>query len=214
MNMVEFAQTDTRMVPASQSLFEMIKTNRVIHDGDLTARRHIRSVVAKEKERGWRISKPDGSRKRVDFAIALAMATYLCVGVVSAHESSFNIYLNIMPIRSKVTEGKLRSILYTSTVKQPEKHYGYSFWCLGCDEFHSFVTDSSRKIHWEFNGDMESPTFTPSLGVHSDEYLRKETTDKYRCHLVVENGQIKYLTDCKHDYAGQTIDMVDWPNGE
>ena len=92
MNMVEFAQTDTRMVPASQSLFEMIKSQRIIHDGDLTARRHIRSVIAKEKERGWRISKPDGSRKRVDFAIALAMCTFLCVGIASEQSNAFNIW--------------------------------------------------------------------------------------------------------------------------
>lgn len=93
MNMVEYAQTDTRMVPASQSLFEMIKTGRIIHDGDLTMRRHIRSVVSKEKERGWRISKPEGSRKKVDGAIALAMATYLCVGVMNEqYDSTPNIW--------------------------------------------------------------------------------------------------------------------------
>ena len=119
-----------------------------------------------------------------------------------------------MPIRQKELGSKLRSILYTVDEGSSEKHYGYSFWCPGCDKFHSYVTDGTSEIYWEFNGDMESPTFSPSLGVYSDEYLRKETTDKYRCHLFVENGQIRYLSDCKHEYAGQTIDMVDWPNGE
>lgn len=77
LNMLEFPQTDARMVPASQTLFELIKSGKVEHDGDPVLRRHIRSVVAKEKDRGWRISKPHGSRKRIDGAIALAIGAYM-----------------------------------------------------------------------------------------------------------------------------------------
>lgn len=73
LGMAEFPQTDTRMVPASQLLYEWIMSSKVVHDGDPTASRHIRSVIAKEKERGWRISKP-GASKHVDFAVSLAMA--------------------------------------------------------------------------------------------------------------------------------------------
>jgi len=78
LNMVEFPQTDTRMVPASQNLFEFIKTHQLVHDGNPTLRRHVRGVTVKEKERGWRIGKPMGSRKHVDAAIAMAMSTYYC----------------------------------------------------------------------------------------------------------------------------------------
>lgn len=78
LNMVEFPQTDSRMVPASQRLFELVKRDELVHDGDPTMRRHVRSVVAKEKERGWRISKPTGSRRHIDAAIAAAIATYNC----------------------------------------------------------------------------------------------------------------------------------------
>lgn len=76
LNMVETPQTDSRMVPASQRLFEIIKGGMLVHDGDAEARRQIRSVVAKEKERGWRIARPLGSRKHIDFAVALAMAAF------------------------------------------------------------------------------------------------------------------------------------------
>lgn len=77
LNMLEFPQTDARMVPASQMLFAMAKRGQIEHDGDPVLRRHIRSVIAKEKSRGWRISRPRGSRKRIDGAVALAMACYL-----------------------------------------------------------------------------------------------------------------------------------------
>ena len=89
LNMVEFPQTDTRMVPASQRLFEWIMQKWLIHDGDKMARRHIRSVTAKEKERGWRISKVTGSNKHVDFAIALAMALAAALEVEVRDDSEF-----------------------------------------------------------------------------------------------------------------------------
>lgn len=89
LNMVEFPQTDTRMVPASQRLYEWIMNKWLIHDGDKLARRHIRSVTAKEKERGWRISKVTGSNKHVDFAIALAMALASALEVEVREDSDF-----------------------------------------------------------------------------------------------------------------------------
>ena len=79
LNMIEFPQTDAHMVPASQILFEWIMGNKIVHEGDSTMRSHVRSVVAKTKERGWRISRPAGSAKHIDFAVALAMAVRLCV---------------------------------------------------------------------------------------------------------------------------------------
>lgn len=89
LNMVEFPQTDTRMVPASQRLYEWIMQGWLVHDGDKLARKHIRSVTAKEKERGWRISKITGSNKHVDFAIALAMALALALEVEVRENESF-----------------------------------------------------------------------------------------------------------------------------
>lgn len=76
LNMQEFPQTDAQMVPASQLLFEWIMNGeqKLFHDGDPEMRSHIRSVVAKQKERGWRISRPTGSNKHIDGAVALAMA--------------------------------------------------------------------------------------------------------------------------------------------
>lgn len=79
LNMVEVPQTDTQMVPASQSLYEAIMSEEIVHDGDPEMRRHVRSVIAKQKERGWRISKPVGSDKHVDGAIALAIAVRLAL---------------------------------------------------------------------------------------------------------------------------------------
>lgn len=80
LTMVEFNQTDSKMIPASQTLFMLAKEGKITHDGDPVLRRHIRSVVAKEKDRGWRISRPPGARKPNDAAVALAM---LCYGALT-----------------------------------------------------------------------------------------------------------------------------------
>jgi len=75
--MVDFPQTDQRMVPASQAAYETIINREIAHDGDPTLKRHVHSVVADQKERGWRISKVKGSGKKIDAAVALAIAVFM-----------------------------------------------------------------------------------------------------------------------------------------
>ena len=71
--MVEYPQTDSRMGPASETLYELIREGRLVHDGDPVLRSHILAAVPAETERGVRISKRK-SKKRIDAAVALAMA--------------------------------------------------------------------------------------------------------------------------------------------
>lgn len=72
----------------------------------------------------------------------------------------------------------------------------YTFHCKGCGHSHMF------NEQWTFNGNMESPTFSPSLL----NYLPNGTE---RCHLFVREGKIEYLSDCSHHLAGQTVEMED-----
>ncbi len=74
--MTEHPQSDSRMVPASQALFEAIMGRQMAHNGDETLKRHIHNVIAEQKDRGWRISKPKGSKKKIDAAVALAIAVW------------------------------------------------------------------------------------------------------------------------------------------
>lgn len=74
--MVEFPQTDSRMIPVSQQFFQLISEGSLAHDGDPVLKRHVESVTADQKPRGWRLSKPKGSRKKIDAAIASAIAVH------------------------------------------------------------------------------------------------------------------------------------------
>jgi phage terminase large subunit-like protein len=75
--MVEFPQTDARMAPASEALYELIMDGRLVHDGDPELRAQILAAVPSETERGVRISKRK-SKRASTLAVALAMAVIGC----------------------------------------------------------------------------------------------------------------------------------------
>ena len=60
---------------------------------------------------------------------------------------------------------------------------------------------------WTFNGDMERPTFSPSMLLHANNVFVRE-------HFFVRDGKIRYLSDCDHAMAGMTVDMVDVDDDE
>jgi phage terminase large subunit-like protein len=72
--MVEFPQNNSRMAPASETIYELVRERRIVHDGDREMRRHVLSAVIAPTDRGgWRISKRK-SLERIDGAVSLAMA--------------------------------------------------------------------------------------------------------------------------------------------
>lgn len=83
------------------------------------------------------------------------------------------------------------------------------FWCPGCKEPHPYrIARSSGEPAsvpvWEFNGDLEQPTFSPSLLVNAN------TPGRTRCHLFLTNGVLHFCSDCEHPLAGQTVPCPDW----
>jgi phage terminase large subunit-like protein len=79
--MVEFAQNNANMVPASQLVFDMIGNNELVHDGDKTLRAHVLGTGGETTATGgWRFVKAKtrtGTRdmsKNNDACIALTMA--------------------------------------------------------------------------------------------------------------------------------------------
>jgi len=79
--MEEFPQSDARMVPAAQSLYQLIDEKLVEHDGDLKYARHMKAAVAvhaRGGNGGWRLTK-GSTRKKMDAAIATAIVARLAV---------------------------------------------------------------------------------------------------------------------------------------
>ena len=101
------------------------------------------------------------------------------------------------------------------------KELGYSFHCRGCGSFHMFYTQPHKGGKykdgkwaaadgpvWTFNGDVDNPTFSPSLLIYEGRHPNGDLGHP-RCHLFVKSGQIQYLGDCGHKLAAQTVDMED-----
>lgn len=71
---LEFPQQPARTVPATTALYEAVLSGHIRHDGNPTLSRHLANCHLKETPRGAYITKPRGSRKNIDLAVALAMA--------------------------------------------------------------------------------------------------------------------------------------------
>lgn len=84
----------------------------------------------------------------------------------------------------------------------------FLFDCPACKYGHAFYTKdgpldaNGKEQNWTFNGDLDSPTISPSLNVHARD-------EKYRCHSWINNGMIQFLSDCFHDMKGKTVPIPD-----
>lgn len=107
-----------------------------------------------------------------------------------------------------------------------------TFWCPGCQQGHTVSIDKGDGHPcWGYNGNPESPTFTPSILLRTGHYAshwvggmgcwctyakdHPEDEDPFKCvvcHSFVTDGMIQYLGDCTHELAGQTIPMPDLPD--
>lgn len=89
------------------------------------------------------------------------------------------------------------------------KYSALAFCCPGCAEIggsglHMLPVNSDWKTpQWEWDGDIESPTLSPSI-------LTRTSGDTI-CHSYIRGGRIEFLGDCTHSLAGQTVDLLDLP---
>lgn len=108
--------------------------------------------------------------------------------------------------------------------------------CPGCGDRHALPVRTvpagyvespyyAGGAHWDFNGSLEQPTFSPSLLIRSGHYATEHKPGDscwctYRdeegepapfacvvCHSFIRDGRIEFLNDCTHALAGQTVDL-------
>lgn len=110
------------------------------------------------------------------------------------------------------------------------------YWCQGCEQMHQVAVGEGPGPRWGWNGDVEKPTFTPSVlvwwtepaNIGNPEALRRDVSEAQarrdageqnvkvpqvdkRCHTFITDGRVQFLGDCTHQYAGQTLDLPDLP---
>jgi hypothetical protein len=97
----------------------------------------------------------------------------------------------------------------------PENEKGnIAIFCPGCKTHHVIATKApqSNGAMWSFNGDMYSPTFSPSLLIRTGShavpgFIDPEGLPPVTCHSFITNGKIQFLSDCTHDLKNQTVDL-------
>ena len=101
-----------------------------------------------------------------------------------------------------------------------------SFYCPGCKCNHGvwLKKEGYSGPSWSFNGDMDKPTFSPSILVRwvdipeepeldgDGNYVlgpdgRLKGAKDMVCHSFVRDGMIQFLSDCTHDLRGQTVEL-------
>jgi hypothetical protein len=116
-----------------------------------------------------------------------------------------------------------------SKVLRDVENDGLSFWCTGCNSAHTIYHGNSTNARWSWNGNIDKPTFSPSVLIRSGHYIPDTITDTcwctYNrdnpdngngfkcgvCHSFIIDGNIQYLDDCTHELKGQTIPLPEWP---
>lgn len=84
---------------------------------------------------------------------------------------------------------------------------GLWFWCPGCKGNHMITVHTPAS--WKWNGSLEQPTITPSILVHEHK-SSPPFKDQPRCHSYVTDGKIRFLADCGHELAGQTVALGEY----
>lgn len=78
----------------------------------------------------------------------------------------------------------------------------YIFKCPGCNGGAHMIRTQGERPRWDWNGDVDKPTCSPSLLVGPG--------TSFQCHSFIRDGQIQFLDDCWHELRGQTVDIPDW----
>lgn len=99
-----------------------------------------------------------------------------------------------MPVLKKLYSGE-------ATTDDDAEEVSLIFYCPGCKTHHSYrIKSGIGRPVWHWNGDMDKPTFAPSL-------LVNQSRPDSRCHLFLRDGMIEFLGDCHHELKGKTVPL-------
>lgn len=94
---------------------------------------------------------------------------------------------------------------------RPTDQGSYLLECPGCKMLHVVYVTTPGRPHWTFNGDVDKPTFTPSLLVKWGQGRFDPGGPKeHVCHSFITDGTVQFLGDCTHELANQTVDLPNW----
>ncbi len=92
---------------------------------------------------------------------------------------------------------------------------GIAHFCPACKEPHIYTTKPGGRVCWSWNGNIDSPAFTPSMlilrGKFADPNFVGKSSKSDVCHYFLTDGKLKFCSDSTHELAGKTVELPDWP---
>lgn len=95
-----------------------------------------------------------------------------------------------------------------------------TIYCPGCREIHGvwIKHDTNPTANWQWNGNLEKPTLSPSILVTGTRPITDDERDRIMagehiekeprvCHSFVRDGNIEFLNDCTHELRGKTVPL-------
>ena len=94
-------------------------------------------------------------------------------------------------------------------VAERELPFTHAHYCPACETSHDYAVEAPFRngAQWTFNGDLDKPTFTPSMRI---EWGMGGDQPNKICHYFVTDGRIAYCSDSTHSLSGQTVDLPEW----
>lgn len=87
---------------------------------------------------------------------------------------------------------------------------GYAHYCPACDGIHQIFVGGPTPPNWTFDGNIDQPTFSPSIRVFHPKHKDLEGVEhaeKTVCHYFLKAGVIEYCTDNPHKFNGKKVPL-------
>lgn len=102
---------------------------------------------------------------------------------------------------------------------------GWCHYCPGCRHMHCINVEQPTRpypefnyaggVQWSFNGNVDRPSFTPSMLISTGGWKRPDGSEVPKvtlCHYVMTDGVINYCADSAHELKGQAVALPDLPD--
>lgn len=107
----------------------------------------------------------------------------------------------------------------TGVTSDADSYDALLFVCPGCAtegaEVHVLPVsgDPSKHPVWDFDGNLEAPTLSPSILTRTSYYTGPGSPPReFVCHSHLRAGVFEFLSDCTHALAGQRVPMPELPD--
>lgn len=97
------------------------------------------------------------------------------------------------------------------SVNDARGNSGFGHYCPGCRCAHIFWVGHKERPVWTFDGNLEKPTFAPSMRSFTPADPEEGTAEITLCHYFLTAGIIDFLSDSSHHDLRGAVPLPPFP---